>query len=182
MRSNVPKFQSQKTWGHIAEQDGICFSELTDRTEGSRAEVASDEDLFFWSYAFVLIEWQINIHITEGRLVQKPFLNCGRGHYWYWRWTTVSHVSVENWACSKASWSAKLHILPTSTVYSISKGKAKDCVDKSCHLQERLPRHELHSPLALLSAWVVPVFGNYPFKDRYHLRKLCDLLILPLIW
>lgn len=25
------------------------------------------------------------------------------------------------------------------------------------------------------------VFGNYPFKDRSLLRKLCDLLMLPLI-
>lgn len=56
MRPNVLKFQSQKAQGHVAEQDDICFPQLTGRSEGSRAEVASDEDPFFRSYIFVLVE------------------------------------------------------------------------------------------------------------------------------
>lgn len=35
----------------------------------AKTEVASGEDLFLWPCAFVLIEHEINIHVTEGRLL-----------------------------------------------------------------------------------------------------------------
>lgn len=121
------------------------------KAEGSRLEVASN-DLFFWSCAFVLIEHQINSHVTEGRLVQKPFLHSGNDHYCYWGSRTAFHTSLKPQL--KTGFAAKLHEVqscrycrhPLCVVLARAKPKAMcRCVMPSSRWG--LPGHELHQPL-----------------------------------